>query len=318
MLKIMKIVSRILARAARLPFSQEYLCLEDRAFDGRLHAYELRGGRVAADVTGTHLFVGYSPLLLAFPAAGDAPAERTLIFSAKELDPGAEPPRGAVVASLQLRLRPSGDAAYALYEGVGARHRMLSSWKQWWIDAHNRHCKKGPGNVFLPGNGYRQVQVAYALPRPVCLVTVEGPGGINVFPTDLHGALPGGQYLVSLRHAGKACAQVLAAGGLLLAHMAPERAGFVYGLGKNHMQEPGHPARFPVDGSFEGLPVPEGAVHVQRLQLESSALAGIHRILRFRCTADEKRGGGGGLAHVHAAYGSWLQKRGFEGNYFPR
>jgi hypothetical protein len=314
----MKIVSRILARAARLPFTQEYLCLDDTAFPERLHVYETLNGVVRSELTQTHLFVGYSPLLLAFPAGIEHQEHKTLLFTSTPQRSGERPPLASIIATLQLKRSSASGPGYVLYEGIFARHRLLSPWKQWWIDQHNRYCKQDAGNLFLAGNRYRQVQVAYALPRAVSLICVQGPGGCNLFPTDLHGALPGAQYLISLRHGGKACEQVQAAGELLLSHMEPARAGTVYSLGKNHMQPLGATERFRFSGSFKGYPVPEGAVRVRRLVLEGYEDSGIHRLLRFRVAGEQAWGTGGSLAHVHAAYAAWRRKRGLAGNYFPR
>ncbi|RYY65842.1 MAG: hypothetical protein EOO12_05900 [Chitinophagaceae bacterium] len=314
----MNIVSKIWRRAARLPFAQEYLCVDAETFADTLFVYDLRDGRVHADVTKRHSLVGYSPLLLAFPPETDAPPQRTLLFCSRPCVPGQQPPGDAVLASLELRLFPQSSDAYVLYEGIFVRHRLLPFWKRCSLDAYNNRRHGEAGNVHLPGNRYQQVQVAYALPRSVCLISVCSDGGCNLFPTDLHGPVGNDRYLISLRIGGKACAQVEEAGELLLAQMAPAQAGLVYSLGRNHMRPLRPAGELPFSGTFCGLPVPEGAARLRHLRLRGAQDAGIHRLLLFDVAAERAGHQQGHLAHVHAAYATWRLRHGHAGNYLTR
>ena len=62
---------------------------------------------------------------------------------------------------------------------------------------------------FLPDNLYKQVQIAYSIPRNISLITVGQNDRFNLFPTDLHGPVNEDHYIISLRHEGKACQQVM-------------------------------------------------------------------------------------------------------------
>ena len=58
------------------------------------------------------------------------------------------------------------------FEGIKGWHRFLSPFHQWIIGLNNRLANKRAGNVFLADNLYTQVQIAYAVPRNISLITV--------------------------------------------------------------------------------------------------------------------------------------------------
>jgi hypothetical protein len=176
--------------------------------------------------------------------------------------------------------------------------------------------------VFLPGNLYTQVQVAYALPRVISLITVRQDGLFNLFPTDLHGPAGEGHYLISLRHAGKACRQVEAARQIVVSEMHCDACKAVYALGKNHMQDVKPKDRFPFGSSVSTilqLPLPEAALLYRELELEESFMHGIHKLMLFKVLSqqvltDTKAT----LAHIHTTYATWRYNNGLEGNYLSR
>jgi hypothetical protein len=313
----MKIVKRLLEHFNGLHFPQEYLCLDKEQFPQPLRVYVCRHGQVTEELTQHHAFVGYSPLLLAFPPGLELPTTLELAFTYHEWRPGFIIEPGKPLATLELE-RVGHENEYLLYEGTVGRHRFLPLWRQALIDVHNRRYKRGNDNVHLAGNTYRQVQIAYAMPRQISLITVAGEGGYNLFPTDLHGSVHEGSYLVSLRHEGKACQQVLAAGQIILSSMPASAGKLVYGLGKNHMQPLKPRAAFPFADEFAGLPVPMGAFFAQHLELEETRREGIHELLSFRIADTKEYGRMGPLAHVHNAYATWRYHHGQGGNYEPR
>jgi len=160
------------------------------------------------------------------------------------------------------------------------------------------------------------------LPRKVCLITVGQNDRYNLFPTDLHGQVNSGFYVISLRHAGKACEQVMAAQAIVLSEMKAAAFKQVYSLGKNHMQ-PLREAKafdFSPDRSRQGnLPLPKESVRYKELRLIDSFRAGIHQLLLFQITSEEQRNDDPQtLVHVHNLYATWRQKNGLPGNYLLR
>src|SRR5206468_7751300 len=98
-------------------------------------------------------------------------------------------------------------------------HHFLSSFHQYIIGLNNKLYNKKPGNVFLNDNLYKQVQIAYAIPRIISLITVSDEKFYNLFPTDLRGPVNEQYYVSSLRHEGKACRQVETAGRIVISQV---------------------------------------------------------------------------------------------------
>ncbi|HEY0433247.1 MAG TPA: hypothetical protein VGC95_05215, partial [Chitinophagaceae bacterium] len=153
--------------------------------------------------------------------------------------------------------------------------------------------------------------------RKISVVTVASGGQMNLFPTDLHG-LCGDHYYISLRHEGKACAQVGSARNILLSDVGVESADYVYSLGKNHMQPLRSADSFSLSGTFSPafqLPSPAGTISCRELELLGSFVHGIHKLLQFRVVTES---GGpvapGALAHVHNCFASWLYKNRISSN----
>lgn len=321
----MELIRRLLNRFNGLHYAKEYLCFGKEIFPEPPHFYLVANGLVISDLTSQHLFVGYSPLIFAFNASAlpTAPATLQLILSQHLFAPNAFFAKKDALAMLSLRLvkkLETDDTVILFYEGTDGRHHFLSAFQRWVNARINSWFNKKPGNVFLENNLYRQVQIAYALPRTISLITVGDDQGLyNLFPTDLHGQADGEHYIISLRTGGLACQQVMAAGKLLLSDMEPVACSMVYSLGKNHMKPLRPAADFPfsdyVSASF-AWPLPQQAVAAKELRLLQSFEQGIHTLLLFRIlNQQEFSAAAGTLAHIHNCYASWRYKKGLAGNY---
>ena len=62
----MRVIKKLLNKLNGLHFSQEYLCLSKESLAQPLHVYLVKNTRIIKDITESHLFVGYSPLVFAF------------------------------------------------------------------------------------------------------------------------------------------------------------------------------------------------------------------------------------------------------------
>ena len=144
---------------------------------------------------------------------------------------------------------------------------------------------KKPGNIFLPGNLYKQVQVAYAVPRNISLVSVKQNNLFNLFPTDLHGQIDEGFYMFSLRRGGRAAQQVETLKKILVSEVHAEFYKTAYLLGKNHMQELKAKNQFLFGNEVSQalqLPLPQFATYYRELELLDSLVHEIHRIFLFK------------------------------------
>jgi len=325
----MKWVNSILNKLNGLYYSQEYLCLAKESFQQPLHVYLVTGKHIIKDITNHHLFVGYSPLVFAFPFFHQTDLERLVnidvVFSHEPLEPNAVFSKKDAIASLALRMirkQVSGNHTIFYYEGTRGQHRFLSVFHQFIIHLNNQLNNKKPGNIFLKGNLHKQVEIAYAVPRNISLVTVSQAGLFNLFPTDLHGQINEEHYIISLRHGGKACKQVETAGRIVISQMHCQAYKTVYSLGKNHMQELKPKDNFPFGESFSTLfqlPLPQLVLYYRELELMASFAHGIHRFLLFKIlTRQPVKDEPATLAHIHNCYASWRHNKGLAGNYLLR
>ena len=323
----MSLFQKLLVRFNGLHFPQEYLCLSEESLQKPLHVYFIHEGRVAADLTKAHHFIGYCPLIIAVPSSVlRTPYQRIhLVFSERPFTINEFLPPRAALASLDLekiREQQAGGEKVLYYEGVKGVHRFVPPLSQLAIEVNNRIYGKKPGNVFLEGNLYKQVQIAYALSRKICLITVGHGEIFNLFPTDLHGRVDQDFYLISLRHEGKACEQVLSTQRIVISDMQSSAYRQVYALGKNHMQPLKHRESFQFAAASSlkfGLPLPKELCSYRELELEASFVHGIHRLLLFRIMSEvQLERQPSTLVHVHNAYATWRHKKGLESNYLLR
>lgn len=324
----MALLQKVLSRLNGLDYRQEYLCLAKENFQQPLHAYLIENGKVVRDVTCSHNFVGYCPLIFALPsdAVQNFYSETLQIrFSHVPLQQNDILKGKDAIASLVLKKIFSqniNEAIVSFYEGVKGRHHFLSGFHQSVVGLNNHWYGKKPGNVFLKGNLYNQVQIGYAIPRKIGLITVGQNNLFNHFPTDLHGQIGEGHYLISLRHEGNACKQVEFAERIVLSDMEANSYKRVYSLGKNHMQVLKERSAFSFssnDSTKFGLPLAEGTVAYKELELIDSFIRGVHKLMLFRIVhaqkTDQQKPT---LVHIHNCYATWRNKQGIEGNYLMR
>lgn len=312
-------IRTLLNRFNGLHYPQDYLCIAHEQFQHTLQVYAMAGSRILKNVTSAHLFVGYSPLIIALPPF---PGCTRLVFTSGTLQPNDYFQEKDALASLLLSPLLQYAAHLSFYRAEWGKHRFQPAWQQYVQAFYNRRYNNKPGNVFLPGNLFRQVQIAYAVPRNISLITVGSNGLYNLFPTDLHGDAGNDTYVVSLRHSGKACKQVMRSGQVLLSSVEPHCYKEVYALGRNHMQELKKAGDLPFgrerSATFR-LPVPGYASSWRELELEDSFVHGIHRLLIFKSRYQQPvPHNAGTLSHLHNSYASWLYNKGLAGNYLMR
>lgn len=168
----MKLVKKILNKLNGLYYTQEYLCLAKESFQQPLHVYLIAGKQIIKDITNQHLFTGYSPLIFTLYSTSVKEGELTekidIIFSEHCLKPNEFPEKKDAIAWLSLKMirrQSAGDVNIVYYESINGEHHFLSSFHQYIIELYNRLYNKKPGNVYLPDNLYKQVQIAYSVSK---------------------------------------------------------------------------------------------------------------------------------------------------------
>ena len=324
----MKLLKKILNKLNGLHYPQEYLCLAHESFEQPLHAYLVEDGKTIKDITNLHAFVGYSPLIFSLPSSVLPIIQQSAIsiaFSQQTLQPNASFSQKDALAMIHLKKikeQKAGDEMILYFGGMKGNHHFISSFHQFIIQLYNRLYQKKPGNVFLPGNLYKQVQIAYSIPRNISLVTVGENNRFNLFPTDLHGPVNEDHYIISLRHDGKACRQVMKAGSILLTQVHSDFYKTAYALGKNHMQEMKEKVNHPFanhESAHLQLPMPQSALFYRELEIQDSFIHGIHRIMLFKTRYRQRfQDNPSTLAHIHNVYATWRQNNHLPGNYLLR
>ena len=295
-------------------------------FQQPLHAYLVDQTKLLKDITKDHSFVGYSPLIFVLSSSvvnGEETIE--IAFTEKPLETGLDINKAGVVARLGLKKinqLSAGEVEIIFYEGVHGHHRFIPSFNQKLIQLNNHLHQRKPGNVYLGSNLYRQVQIAYAIPRKISVITVGENNLFNLFPTDLHGQVVAGYYVISLRHEGYACKQVESAKKIVLSDMEASAYKMVYGLGKNHMQPLKEISAFPISDRLSqhfNLPLPMKVVSYKELELERNFIHGIHKLLLFRINFSQSLSAEKDtLVHIHNTYATWRHKKGLKSNYLLR
>jgi len=325
----MQLLQKLFNKLNGLHYKQEYLCLAKESFQNPLHLYLIHKNKFIKDITEHHLFIGYSPLVFAFPSFNEINLSQTdsitIIFTEKDVDSNeiiSEKDALATIYLKKLQREFTASNAIHLYEGINASHRFLSSFHQFIIQLGNDLYNKKPGNVFLAGNLYKQVQLAYAVPRNISLISVKQNDLFNLFPTDLHGQIDDKHYIISLRHGGKAGQQIETIKKILVSEVQAEFYKKAYSLGKNHMQELKGKNQFLFSNELSKvlhLPLPQSATYYRELELLDSLDHGIHRFFLFNIIDQHRLGNKPmTLAHIHNVYATWRYNKGLSGNYLLR
>jgi len=323
----MGLLKKILTHFNGLYYPQEYLCIAKGNFKPILHVYLISGDRVVKNNGNCHVFNGYCPLIFTFSSSiidHRILKERVeIIFTPEQLEPNESLLLKDALAGLFLKRihqQTVNGTELFFYAGLKGWHRFIPGLQQYIGQVQNKLYNKKPGNVYLRGNLYKQVQIAYAIPRKISLISVGKGNLFNLFPTDLHGAITDNIYVISLRHEGKACQQVEEAVNIALSDMDARTCKAVFRLGKNHMQPMKEQSEFEFfDGLYSKnfrLPLPKEIVTYKELQLITSFVHGIHKLLIFKITYTESVvTGDNTLMHIHAAYATWRHRKGLESNY---
>jgi hypothetical protein len=208
------------------------------------------------------------------------------------------------------------------YEGLKGDHGFIRKFNQAILDWQNRLYNNKPGNVYLPGNLLKQVQIAYSIPRTISLVTVSDGQLYNLFPTDLHGQIDDKLYIVSLRQRGKAAKQVESAKTIVVSEIDSSGYKMAYDLGRNHMQELKPKVAFSFSDKMAEklhLPLPTSVTLYRELELKQFFDHGLHRIFLFGILGKKRiEPQPSTLAHVHSVYATWRHNKGLPGNYLFR
>jgi hypothetical protein len=293
--------------------TQEYVCVPFELTSNPFKIF-LAFGSTEWNVTDTHFFLGYKPLIFGISLMDRErikmvdQIEDCLLYYRDDTN-SCNGKKVAVFTIRKLATETFADSTLVLFEGVHVVHDL-----QHWLhrktnDLLDKLKPRNANNVDLPPNLYDQVRVAYAIPRLISVIIVGHGNNINLFPTDLHGKISPSVYVGSLRHAGKATSQVEATGNICICGVDAATFNDTYKLGKNHMAELRPEKDFTLSGMRSkhfNLPLPEGAISYRELELLHSLNVGIHRIHFYKIIGEQTLDSSiPNLAHIHKLYAQW-------------
>jgi flavin reductase (DIM6/NTAB) family NADH-FMN oxidoreductase RutF len=313
-----------------LTVPQEYICVEWKDFICPPSIFlELENQKFLQDVTDSHLFLGYKPLVLGLSFNTNdtnysiVRNQERVFLSFKQ--GSAKVSDTTSIAKLILKKigeKKVGDETVLLYEGEYGSHSFLSAIHQWINTQREKRRKHSPDNVSLPGNLADQVRIAYSTPRIISIITTSDGHLVNLFPTDLHGSVGKKFYASSLRKGGKANDQVERYGQIVISEVETSFYKQAYALGKNHMKELQDESGFQIHSSRSknfNFPLPSSATHYRELKRIDSFDHGIHRIhfyevIHQQVVSTNKST----LSHIHQYYTQWRIDHGLQAKIFLR
>jgi hypothetical protein len=292
-----------------LSIPQQYICLAKEAVESPVSVY-LKSDRQEIDVTDSHIFLGYKPLIIALSFSDhddritSLTEKITLSFrsqlSSLEL---------AALSLRQVAVKRMPDKYVSFYEGTNGSHRFISSYHQLINSVREKFRSNSPGNISLEGNLHDMVRIAYSVARPIHVITVSDGEQMNMFPTDLHGAISEKHYISSLRKSGKANAQVENVGRIVLSRVDCHAYKKVYALGRNHMLDLRTRSAFECAAELSKVlryPIPAFTLdYVELNRMDSFDIGDIHRIHTYEILNRSQWQKGQTLSHIHQYYAQW-------------
>lgn len=303
---------------------QEYVCLALETMDDRLRvSLTIKENGIFIDVSDSHLFLGYRPLIIGIPIRNSSEfydhvmkhEEICLSFHENGFEGVINwrefPSPNKSVARVILKKKHAmkcGVNTVFLFEGVYARHEFINDFNQFINRQRERRRRDRKVNINLSENLADQVQTAYSIPRIISIITISEHNKMNMFPTDLHGSVGNDFYIGSLRLGGKANEQVEKLKRIALSRVDVSWCKQAYMLGKNHMQDLKDFNSFLISSirstSFD-IPLPEAMVSYYELEQANSADIGIHRIHSYRIINEVNATTPQTLSHIHRFYAQW-------------
>jgi len=302
---------------------QEYLCIPYESLISPLNVYiKNEKEKNLENISGSNILIGYKPLLLG-------------CFNVKYLDkikPGYIKlffgrNENEIIAELVLtlvELKQLGTQSFYIFKGVKGKHKFINPFHRFANNFHYRISAEKKINLYLGGNLYQQVKIAYSVPRKIYLASVGYGGLFNIFPTDLSGVIAENNFVMSLRNNGKANKQIENSGKCLAAEMHTDSFMEVYMSGRNHIKDisPADSLGIKLNkvrSEKLNLPVPENATCYYELERIDHTGIEVHNLHFFNILNKViVRENSPALAHIYREYVEWRLKNNLETKLFLR
>jgi flavin reductase (DIM6/NTAB) family NADH-FMN oxidoreductase RutF len=279
-----------------------------------------QGSGAAIDVTHSHMIACAAPSTI---AVGLNPEREIAPDSNWMLNLHQRNGEGALLGQLGLRssaIIPSRRAGVHLFEVRSVKNHCLPAGRklsyslfQAWLRA--RENRSAYSDVPMTSLAARAMTVLFFCPRPVVLVSVAFPGGGNIFPMNLMGAVGNDYFAFALNSHRKAVSLVERAGKVALSGIPFDQAAVARQLGKNHRREDVNWNELPFQtapSSTLGIRVPAFATRVRELEIASVRRLGSHTLFLARVLGDEHWSDNQQFFMIHGLYQARRMSAGLE------
>jgi flavin reductase (DIM6/NTAB) family NADH-FMN oxidoreductase RutF len=277
-----------------------------------------------SDLTDSHLFIGYYPLIIAISCEKNSSLNdflqikniiKTVIGESKE----------KIIAQLVLKKINTiefDEVKLFVFEGVKGSHRFLSKFHILTNSLRYKLTAEKKINIYLKGNLYDQVKIAYSIPRKISLVILGKNNMFNIFPTDINGRIGKSNFVVSLRKNGKANKQVKELKKIVLSEMSADTCKEVYSLGANHIKDLRAKEEFDLSEKSSqkfSIPLPNNTLRYFELEFINDMQTGVHNLCFFKIVNSVNIvGSKSTLAHIHRDYAEWRINNGIISEFLLR
>jgi flavin reductase (DIM6/NTAB) family NADH-FMN oxidoreductase RutF len=154
----------------------------------------------------------------------------------------------------------------------------------------------------------RASMVMFIRPHPVSLGSVSGPDGGNIFPMNLMGEIGSDHFAFALRRSRQASHLIEQHGKFALSSVPIQQGRLAHQLAINHtkksIQWEDLPFRTTASATF-GIPVPDFALRVREMEVETINRIGSHTFFIARVVEDKRISFGPELCAIHGFYQAW-------------
>lgn len=275
----------------------------------------LSGLGASRDVTSSHLMACGAPFVIGIGFEGK---ESTLAMGESRLSLRFQERGGdqLLLGEIGLQYKSTlavGTQQLCLFQITNYRNFCLSKPRLWARYLQYARMQKGTHHCDVPITT-REVHamiVFYICPRPVVLVSVEEGDKRNMFPMNLMGSIGNNYFAFALNSSRAVAPLVKSAGRVALSSVPLEHASMVRRLGENHKKASIDWNQLKLATSPSptiGVQVPQFALRVREMQLETSRQIGSHTLFVAKTILDHHVAEGLQFFVVHGIYQAWRQR----------
>lgn len=302
---------------------QEYICIADEKLSHRSRFF-LIDDETFSDLTDSHLFVGYYPLIIAISCEKNS-SSNDFLQNKNIIKTVFGESKDTIITQLILKKINTiefDEVKLFLFEGAKGSHRFLSKFHILTNSLKYKLTAEKKINIYLKGNLYEKVKIAYSIPRKISLVILGKNNMFNIFPTDINGRIGKQNFTISLRKNGKANKQIKELKKIVLSEVSADTYKEMYSLGVNHINDLRAKEEFDLSEKLSqkfSIPLPNNALRYFELEFINDMQTGVHNLCFFKIVNSVNiEDSNPTLAHIHRDYAEWRIKNGIISEYLLR